>query len=177
MTSVAEVLEDPGNTPAAPDPEVTKRSWTAYALLLPGALWLGVFFVLPLVQLAGVSLQSRFPGFPATTTPTSTSPNYASALTDYAPHFARSFVYAGLATFLAFVVAYPLAYAMAFKAGRWRSLMMICVIAPFFTSFILRTFAWSQILADEGPVASVLNFLHLLPGGHIINTPLAVMRA
>ena len=52
-------------------------------------------------------------------------------------------------------MAYPLAYAMAFKAGRWRNLMMICVVAPFFTSFILRTFAWSQILADEGWVASV----------------------
>ena len=64
---------------------------------------------------------------------------------------------------------------MAFKAGRWRNLMMICVIAPFFTSFILRTFAWSQILADEGWVAGVLNFLNLLPGGHIINTPVAVV--
>ena len=64
---------------------------------------------------------------------------------------------------------------MAFKAGKWRNLMMICVIAPFFTSFILRTFAWSQILADEGWVAGTLNFLNLLPGGAIINTPVAVV--
>ena len=73
-------------------------------------------------------------------------------------------------------MAYPLAYAMAFKAGRWRNLMMICVIAPFFTSFILRTFAWSQILADEGPVVGVLE----LPppaarAASIINTPVAVV--
>ena len=131
--------------------------------------------MLPLVQLAAVSLQSRYPGFPGYYYRDLNFDNYASALTDYAPHFARSFLYAGLATFLAFVVAYPLAYAMAFKAGRWRNLMMICVVAPFFTSFILRTFAWSQILADEGWVAGTLNFLHLLPGGHIINTPVAVV--
>jgi spermidine/putrescine transport system permease protein len=71
----------------------------------------------------------------------------------------RSLLFAGLATFFAFVLAYPLAYAMAFKAGKWRGVMMICVIAPFFTSFILRTIAWRQILSDEGPVVSVLNFL------------------
>ena len=138
-------------------------------------LWLGVFFLLPLVQLAAVSLQSRYPGFPGYYYRDLNFSNYAAALTDYAPHFARSFLYAGLATFLAFVIAYPLAYAMAFKAGKWRNLMMICVIAPFFTSFILRTFAWSQILADEGWVAGTLNFLNLLPGGAIINTPVAVV--
>ena len=177
MSALAHVAGDPAVDPAPPAPEATKRSWTAYLLLLPGALWLGVFFVLPLVQLAAVSLQSRYPGFPGYYYRDVNFDNYASALTDYAPHFARSFLYAGLATLLAFVVAYPLAYAMAFKAGRWRNLMMICVVAPFFTSFILRTFAWSQILADEGWVAGTLNFLHLLPGGNIINTPLAVIEA
>ena len=150
MSAVAHVAGDPDVDPdfdpTGPVPAPTKRSWTAYLLLLPGALWLGVFFVLPLVQLATVSLQSRYPGFPGYYYRDVNFENYASALTDYAPHFARSFLYAGLATLLAFVVAYPLAYAMAFKAGRWRNLMMICVIAPFFTSFILRTFAWSQII-------------------------------
>ena len=150
MSALAQVAGDPELEPAPAAPEAKQRSWTAYLLLLPGVLWLGVFFVLPLVQLASVSLQSRYPGFPGYYYRDLNFANYASALTDYAPHFARSFLYAGLATFLAFAVAYPLAYAMAFKAGRWRNLMMICVIAPFFTSFILRTFAWSQILADEG---------------------------
>ena len=175
MSALAQVAGDPELEPAPAAPEAKQRSWTAYLLMLPGVLWLGVFFLLPLVQLASVSLQSRYPGFPGYYYRDLNFSNYASALTDYAPHFARSFLYAGLATFLAFAVAYPLAYAMAFKAGRWRNLMMICVIAPFFTSFILRTFAWSQILADEGWVASVLNFLHLLPNGHIINTPIAVV--
>ncbi|HNI71673.1 MAG TPA: ABC transporter permease [Marmoricola sp.] len=147
----------------------------AFLLMLPGVLWLGLFFVLPLYQLFEVSLQSRYPNFPGYYYRDLNFNNYAQALTDYAPHFARSFLYAGLATFIAFVLAYPLAYAMAFKAGKWRGVMMICVIAPFFVSFILRTFAWSQILSDEGFVVTTLNALHLLPDGHIINTPIAVV--
>ena len=101
--------------------------------------------------------------------------NYARALTEFGPQFGRSLLFAGLATFFSFCLAYPLAYSMAFKAGRWRGVMMILVIAPFFTSFILRTIAWRQILADEGPVASTLNALHLLPGGHITETWMAVV--
>ena len=104
MSALAHVAGDPDVTPAAPAPEATKRSWTAYLLLLPGVLWLGVFFVLPLVQLAAVSLQSRYPGFPGYYYRDLNFANYASALTDYAPHFARSFLYAGLATAIAFVV-------------------------------------------------------------------------
>ncbi|GAA2732716.1 ABC transporter permease subunit [Pedococcus aerophilus] len=168
-----------GGTPAAPDhgppQERGGRSWAAYLLLVPGALWLLVFFVLPLVQLFTVSLQSGFPGYPGYYYRDVNFGNYLTAITDFAPHFGRSLLYAGLATFFAFVLAYPLAYAMAFKAGRWRSVMMICVIAPFFTSFILRTIAWRQILADNGPVADTLNFLHLLPGGRITETWVAVV--
>ena len=63
-----------------------------------------------------------------------------------------------------------------FKAGKWRNVMMICVIAPFFTSFILRTIAWRQILADEGPVVSTLKFLHVMPeNGRITETAIAVV--
>ena len=168
-----------GATPATPDPgppqERAGRSWAAYLLLIPGALWLLVFFVLPLVQLFTVSLQSGFPGFPGYYYRDVNFGNYLDAITEFAPHFGRSLLYAGLATFFAFVLAYPLAYAMAFKAGRWRAVMMICVIAPFFTSFILRTIAWRQILADNGPVADTLNFLHLLPGGRITETWVAVV--
>ena len=72
----------------------------------------------------------RYPGFPGYYYSDLNFQNYAAALTDYAPHFGRSFVYAGLATLFAFLISYPLAYAMAFKAGRWRNLMLICVIAP-----------------------------------------------
>ena len=175
MSALAQAAVAPAAAEGTDNQGPTRRGRVAYLLLLPGVLWLGVFFVLPLVQLASVSLQSRYPGFPGYYYRDVNFGSYASALTDYAPHFARSFLYAGLATLLAFLISYPLAYAMAFKAGRWRNLMLICVIAPFFTSFILRTFAWSQILADEGWVVRTLDALHLVPGGQLINTPIAVV--
>jgi len=161
--------------PPAPQADHKGRKWVPYLLLLPGGLWLLVFFVVPLVQLFTVSLQSQFPGYPGFYYRDVNLGNYASALTDFAPQFFRSFAFAGMATFFAFCLAYPLAYAMAFKAGRWRNVMLIAVIAPFFTSFILRTVAWRQILSDEGPVASTLNYFHLLPGGRITETWVAVV--
>ena len=158
---------------------MTRRRFTPYLLLLPGLVWLGLFFVVPLVQLGAVSLQSGFPGYPGYYYRDVNLANYGSALSDFAGHFGRSFLYAGLATFFAFLLAYPLAYplayTMAFKAGRWRNIMLISVIAPFFTSFILRTIAWRQILADDGPVVTLLNTLHLLPGHHMTETWMAVV--
>jgi spermidine/putrescine transport system permease protein len=165
----------PGHSTTPPPTGTRKRPWTAYLLLLPGALWLLIFFVLPLIQLFSVSLQSGFPGYPGYYYRDVNFGNYVTALTQFAPHFGRSLLYAALATLFTFILAYPLAYAMAFKAGRWRNVMLICVIAPFFTSFILRTIAWRQILADDGPVATTLNTLHLLPGGRITETWMAVV--
>lgn len=152
-----------------------RRRWTPYLLLAPGLAWLVVFFVVPMIQLFTVSLQSGFPGYPGYYYRDVNVHNYWVAWTSYAPHFARSLLYALLATFLTFCLAYPLAYAMAFRAGRWRGLMLMCVIAPFFTSFILRTIAWRQILADDGVVARSLNWLHLLPNGHVTETWFAVV--
>ncbi|HOA57941.1 MAG: ABC transporter permease [Actinomycetales bacterium] len=176
MSALAHIGGSPSGTSTTAAPEPTKRGgMAAYLLLLPGLIWLLVFFVAPLVQLATVSLQSQFPGYPGYYYRNVDFGNYGRAIVEYWPHFVRSLLFAGLATFFAFVLAYPLAYAMAFKAGKWRGVMMICVIAPFFTSFILRTIAWRQILSDEGPVVSVLNFLHVLPGGHITETWVAVV--
>jgi spermidine/putrescine transport system permease protein len=176
MSALAHVSSS-GGTPPPPEFQLEKRgrSWVPYLLLLPGALWLLVFFVVPLIQLFSVSLQSQFPGYPGYYYRDLNFGNYVTAITEFAPQFGRSFLFAGLATVFAFCLAYPLAYAMAFKAGRWRNVMLIAVIAPFFTSFILRTVAWRQILADEGPIASTLNTLHLLPGGRITETWVAVV--
>ncbi len=162
----------------APDPAPvkTKRSLTPYLLLLPGALWLVLFFVVPIAQLFAVSLQSQFPDYPGYYYADLNFGNYVKALTEYLPHFGRSLLYAGLATLFAFLLAYPLAYAMAFKVGKWRNVMMICVIAPFFTSFILRTIAWRQILADEGPVVGFLQAINVMPdNGRITETAVAVV--
>lgn len=174
MTALAHV-SGAGAHASGPPPEPAKKSKLAYLLLLPGLIWLALFFVYPLGQLFAVSLYSDYPDHPGYYYQDVNFGNYVTALTDFLPHFGRSLLYAGLATFFAFCLAYPLAYAMAFKAGKWRGVMMILVIAPFFTSFILRTVAWRQILADNGPVAAVLNFLHVLPGGHITETWIAVV--
>jgi spermidine/putrescine transport system permease protein len=151
----------PEGPPVEPVP--TGRRRTPYLLLLPGFAWLVVFFAIPVLSLASTSLQTRVPGAEVGTyTQTFRFANYTDALADYFPQFLRSFWYAGLATVLALVIGYPLAYAIALRAGRWKNLLLVAVIAPFFTSFILRTIAWRQVLADEGPVVGTLKFLHLL---------------
>ncbi len=152
-----------------------RRALTPYLLLVPGMAWLAIFFVVPLVQLASVSLQSPFPGYPGYYYRDLNLGNYATAFSSFAGHFGRSLLYGLAATVFCFALAFPLAYAIAFKAGRWRNIMLICVVAPFFTSFILRTIAWRQILADDGWVSGTLQTLHLLPGGHITETWVAVV--
>ena len=68
----------------------------------------------------------------------------------------NSLVYGGLATLLCFLIGYPLAYGIAFRGGRYKTLLLFLVIAPFFTSFLIRTISWRIILGNDGrvPVAS-----------------------
>ncbi|UQT55952.1 ABC transporter permease [Streptomyces durmitorensis] len=153
-----------------------------YWLLLPGILWLVVFFALPLVYQASTSVQtgSLEDGFKVTWH----FATYWDALSDYWPQFLRSVMYAGAATILCLLLGYPLAYLIAFRAGRWRNLILVLVIAPFFTSFLIRTLAWKTILADGGPLVGALNSLHVLDvtswlgvteGDRVLATPLAVI--
>ncbi|GAA2352060.1 ABC transporter permease subunit [Streptomyces cuspidosporus] len=153
-----------------------------YWLLLPGMLWLLVFFVAPMVYQASTSIQtgSLEAGFKVTWHIST----YWDALAEYYPQFLRSVLYAATATALCLLLGYPLAYVIAFKAGRWRNLLMVLVIAPFFTSFLIRTLAWKTILSDGGPVVGALNTLHLLDltdwigltqGQRVLATPLAVV--
>lgn len=152
-----------------------RRSRTGYFLLLPGMAWLAIFFAIPFVTLFLTSLQAPIEGKPGRYAAAFQVSNYAAAMAEYWPQYLRSFVFAGIATLLALIIAYPLAYFIAFKAGRWRSLMLVLVIAPAFASFLLRTYAWRTILSDDGPITSFLNALHLLPDGRILNTSLAVV--
>jgi spermidine/putrescine transport system permease protein len=88
----------------------------------------------------------------------------------------RSLWYAALATLICLVLGYVLAYAIAFKAGRWKNLMLVLVIAPFFTSFLIRTLSWKLILADGGVVVNTLQAVHVLgPNGRLLATPVAVI--
>lgn len=157
-------------------PKVAQRSSrTGYFLLLPGMTWLGIFFAIPFVTLFLTSLQSKVEGTSGQYVPAFQISNYATALAEYWPQFLRSFFYAGIATLLALLIAYPLAYFIAFKAGRWRALMLVLVIAPSFASFLLRTYAWKTILSDEGFITSFFNALHLLPDDRILSTGIAVV--
>ena len=144
--------------PAQEAPRSKRR--TPYLLLLPGMLWLGIFFAIPMVFLASTSLQtgSLEQGY-ALTWHVQT---YVDALQLYWPQFARSLAYAAAATVLGALIGYPLAYAIAFKSGRWKNLLLVLVIAPFFTSFLIRTLAWQTILSNDGPVVRFANWTHLI---------------
>lgn len=163
-----------GGTKVPSGAGVQRRARTAYLLLIPGIAWLGLFFVVPLVSLFFTSLQAPT-GTPGVYQPGFEVSNYVTAISDYWPQFIRSFIYSGIATVLALVIAYPLAYFIAFRAGKWRALLLVLVVAPFFASFLLRTYAWRTILADEGFITTTLNALHLLPDNRILNTPIAVI--
>ncbi len=173
-----------GALAAAREHHVPRRRgrWTPYLLLLPGLLWLAVFFVLPTLSLASQSLQTGTvdEGY----TLTWNWQTYVDAFTQYWPQFLRSFIYAGLATALALVLGYPLAYFVAQKAGRWRNLLLVAVIAPFFTSFLIRTLAWQIILNNDGAVTSfaravhltdLLQWLHLTSTDALMSSPFAVI--
>jgi spermidine/putrescine transport system permease protein len=150
------------------------RRWPPYLLLLPGGLWLFVFFVVPMLTLASTSLQegSLQSGYVLTWR----IANYTEAVSAFREQFLRSFGYAGIATLLALVIGYPLAYVIAFRAGRWRNVLLLLVIAPFFTSFLIRTLAWKIILSDTGWVVGALKTVGVLPGnGRLLATSAAVV--
>ncbi len=165
-----------GQPPPEPGSSGRRRS-TPYLLLLPGIAWLVVFFAVPIVTLFSTSTQTRPDGAEiGVYRQTFRLANYVDSLSEYAVVFGRSFLYALIATLAALLISYPLAYAIAFRAGRWRNVLLVLVVAPFFVSFLLRTVAWKQILADEAWVADALRFLHVLgPQDNIINTAPAVV--
>jgi spermidine/putrescine transport system permease protein len=138
-----------------------KKISTPYLLLIPGMAFLFTFFLLPIFNLAQTSTQ----------TPTGETgeyqqslrfANYLDAFLENREQFGRSFLYATIATVLALAIAYPLAYAIAFKGGKYKNFMLVLVIAPFFTSFLLRTVAWKQILGEEGFVVPTLRSLQII---------------
>ena len=150
------------------------RAVAPYLLLLPGLLWLVLFYVYPAFQMFLTSLWTGNldSGY-------SQSWNwgiYPEAITEYWPWLARSIVYGGLATILAFALGFPLAYAIAFRGGAYKNVLLFLVIAPFFTSFLLRTISWKIILADNGLVLGPLKEIGLLPEEfRLLATPAAVI--
>jgi spermidine/putrescine transport system permease protein len=134
-----------------------------YLLLLPGFLFLFTFFILPIVNLAQTSTQTPIAnGDTGQYEQTLRFSNYVDAFTENQEQFARSFIFALCATVLALAIAYPLAYAIAFKAGRFKNFLLVLVVAPFFVSFLLRTVAWKQILGEEGFVVPTLRTIGII---------------
>jgi len=150
------------------------RWLTPYLLLAPGLAFLAVFFLIPTYYLGNTSLQSGdlFDGYVFTWA----WDNYKNAITSYDAQFIRSLEYAAIATVVAFLISYPLAYWIAFRGGRWKNLLLLLIIAPFFVTYLIRTLAWQIILTNDGFVVETLRTLHLLDSdGRLLASSLAVV--
>ena len=143
-----------------------RRTALPYLMLAPGILWLVLFFIVPMVTVFTSSVETGNidDGYALTWH----WANFSYALRTYWPEMSRSLVYSLLTTVFCIALAFPLSYFIAFKAGRWKNLLMALVIAPFFTSYLIRTLAWRTILADNGTVVSVLKDLHLTNFMHFV---------
>ncbi len=155
---------------------MSRRRWLLpYLLMAPGLLWLALFFVLPNIQMALMSLSTGTisTGFQFTWA----FGNYVEALTRFPDNVANSIVFGGLATLLCFLIGYPLAYGIAFRGGRYKTFLLFLVVAPFFTSFLIRTISWRIILGDQGAFLGFFrDTLGIVPSNFsVIGTPLAVV--
>jgi spermidine/putrescine transport system permease protein len=162
-------------TAQAPGPGFRRRlgRFVPWLLLAPGLLWLLVFYVLPVIQMFtySISTGSIETGF----TITWTADAYVEALTKFGKQFLNSILYGGIATILTFLIGFPVAYSIAFRGGKYKNLILFLVIAPFFTSFLIRTISWKILLGDEGPILGPLkHILGVLPGDFsLLGTPIA----
>jgi len=151
-----------------------RRGAAPYLLGLPAAVWLGIFFLVPLGAILSVSLMTgnTIDGW----TLTWNFDVYPDVLDQYSTQFARSFLYGGASTVIALVVMYPVAYWIAFHGGRHKSAFLFLLLLPFFVSFVIRVLTWQFILADQGIVLGSLKDLGLFPQSfHVLSTPWAVI--
>jgi spermidine/putrescine transport system permease protein len=152
-----------------------RHRWlTPYLLLAPGVAFLILFFVVPLYYLGYTSLQEGTVQVGYTFN--WAWDNYSNAISRYREQFFRSLEYAGIATLAALLISYPLTYWIAFRGGRWKNLLLLFIIAPFFVTYLIRTLAWQNILADDGFVLNALQFVGLVgDDGRILATSTAVI--
>ncbi len=145
-----------------------------YLFLLPGGLWLIVFFVIPLLTTASVALQegSLATGYRLTFN----FGIFPEAVARWDTQLLRSLQYGLIVTVLAMLIGYPMAYTIAFRGGRYKNILLLLVILPFFTSFIIRTISWKFILADQGFLLGTLKEVGILDQGfRLLATPIAVI--
>lgn len=145
-----------------------------YLFLVPGGLFLVLFFVIPLITAVSVALQegSLGTGYRLTF-------NFAvfpEAIARWDEQLLRSLQYGLIVTVLTMLIGYPMAYTIAFRGGRYKNILLLFVIMPFFTSFIIRTISWKFILADQGFVLGTLKDIGILETGfRLLATPVAVI--
>jgi spermidine/putrescine transport system permease protein len=165
-----------GEPPKRADQYLAKRQRrVAYGILAPGGIYLLIAFVVPLVLVVYTSLQSGgllSGGYSFTWA----FDNYADAFSSSKVFILRALVYASLATLLSILLAYPMAYWIAFYAGKWKSTLFFLILVPFFVSFVIRTVQWNFILADDGVLFSPLKAIGLLPDDfRVLAGPVAVV--
>jgi spermidine/putrescine transport system permease protein len=152
-----------------------RKRGVAYGLLTPGAFYLLLAFILPLIFIIYTSLKSGglLSGGYSFTWEFS---NYTEGFTTYRTQFVRSIIYAGVATGICLLLAYPMAYWIAFYAGRWKSTLFLLILVPFFVTFVIRTVMWKFILADDGVVLSFMKDVGVLADDyHVLGTQTAVI--
>ena len=150
------------------------RRLAPYLIGLPGGMWLAIFFVIPILVMLSLSLQSgnAEEGFRFTWEWS----NYADAWEFYSTQFIRSLVFALIVPGLCLVLAYPMAYWIAFYGGARKSTYLFLILLPFFVSFVIRTASWKFILNDQGLVLGPLKDAGLLPSDfHLLATSTAVI--
>lgn len=151
-----------------------RKGLVAYLLSFPGALWLAVFFVVPVVTMFSVSLQQgsleegfRFTGHWQT---------YVDALTRYDEQIVRSILFGSIVTVVTLAISFPMVYWIAFKGGTRKNLYLLLILLPFFTPFLIRTLSWRFVLADQGILLGTLKDWGLLDGSfRLLATPFAVV--
>ena len=155
-------------------PASLKKAGVPYFLLLPGLGFLLIFFVVPLGYMLFESLKT---GTLETGYLFSWEfANYTNAISDFSDQLLRSFKYAGMATVIALIIGYPLAYVIAFRAGRWRNALLLAVIVPFFVTYLIRTLSWETILSDSGLVVSTLKTIGIVGNdGRLLDTTASVV--
>jgi spermidine/putrescine transport system permease protein len=152
-----------------------RHRWlTPYVLLAPGVAFLILFFVVPLYYLGYTSLQEGTVQVGYTFN--WAWDNYSDAFKNYRDQFFRSLEYAGIATLAALLISYPLTYWIAFRGGRWKNLLLLFIIAPFFVTYLIRTLAWQSILSDDGFVLHAFQAIGLVgDDGRLLATSTAVI--
>jgi spermidine/putrescine transport system permease protein len=142
------------SAPAGPTFRARFGRAVPYLLLAPGLLWLVIFYVIPAIQMFTYSISEGTleTGFSMTFT----ADAYAKAIGQFGKQFLNSILFGGAATLLTLAIGFPVAYTIAFRGGRYKNLILFLVIAPFFTSFLIRTISWKILLGDEGPLLAPL---------------------